>query len=119
MTIPEFYDAIGGGYQDAIGRLLDDKRIRKYVYKFEACTDYADLLAALEAGNYADAFRFSHNLKGMGLNLSLGVLAESSHVLCEALRGGPPTEDITPLVDKVKQDYALVLKNIAILKATE
>lgn len=105
MTLQECYALMNGNYEDAIERLMSDDRITKYLRKFAAGDDYAALRAALEEKRYEDAFRHSHNLKGMCLNLSITALAESGSTLCEALRGGEPTVDIAPMLEAVKQDY--------------
>ena len=34
MTVKECYDMMGGGYEDVIKRLLDDKRVVKFAVKF-------------------------------------------------------------------------------------
>ena len=105
MTIKEFFNAVGGSYEEAISRLLDDKRIMKYLKKFILTEDYANMLAAIKEEDWETAFRSSHNLKGMALNLSLGKLAVSSSALCETMRHGKPTVDITALMAEVGEDY--------------
>ncbi|MCH5270786.1 MAG: Hpt domain-containing protein [Lachnospiraceae bacterium] len=113
MTIQECYTLMHGDYEDAIGRLMNDDRIVKYLNKFAAGDDYAALLAALEEKRYEDAFRHSHNLKGMCLNLGITALATSGSTLCEALRGGAPTVDIEPMLEAVKQDYEATIAAIS------
>ena len=105
MTVKEFFPSVGGSYDEAIGRLLDEKRILKYLRKFTANTDYDDMLSAMAEENWELAFRASHNLKGMALNLSLGRLAVSSSALCETMRHGKPAEDNSALTEEVKADY--------------
>lgn len=116
MTIRDFYQAAGGSYEEAIGRLMTDARILKYLRKLPQMADYTDMINAIGAEDWETAFRASHNLKGMCLNLSLGRLAESSSALCETMRHGKPTVDITALTEQVKKDYAKVLAMIDTLE---
>lgn len=105
MTVKECYAHMNGDYEDAIGRLLSDERIVKYLNKFAAGEDYSALLSALEEKRYEDAFRYAHNLKGMSLNLGITALAQSGSAVCEALREGAPTVDIAPMLADLKRDY--------------
>ncbi len=105
MTIEELYARIGGDYAAVIAFMASPQRVEKFVGKFLANTDFQNLVAALDAKNYADAFRFSHNLKGMSANLSFTKLFTSSSELCESLRNGPPKVPVAPLFDAVKADY--------------
>lgn len=112
MTVTEFYDRIGGDYADAMSRLLDEKRVVKYLNKFLSATDFPEMEKAIDESRWEEAFRFSHNLKGVALNLSLKVLAASSSELCERFRHGPPEGDFSDLREQVRQDYALVISLI-------
>ena len=115
MTLQEFYEEIHGNYAEVSSRLMNDKRIYKYLYKFKDCSDYSDLMNALAAENWEDAFRFSHNLKGMCLNLSLSALATVSSDLCEEFRNGPPKKDVSSMVADVTSEYEKVLAALAVL----
>ena len=112
MTIKDFFNAVGGSYEEALGRLMDEKRILKYLKKFTQTADYENMLNAIAAEDWELAFRSSHNLKGMALNLSLGKLAVSSSALCETMRHGKPTEDISGLMKEVAADYVRTLDMI-------
>lgn len=113
MTIREYYEKMGADYDDAFGRLMKDERILKYLRMFAAGKDLEQFDEALAAENYEDAFRFVHNLKGVSLNLGLTPLAKSSSVLCDALRHGKPTEDISGMIAAVKEDHAKIVGIIA------
>ena len=65
MTIQECYEAIGGNYEDVLGRLQNDALIRKFTLKFLEDQSYLQLKQALENKNYEDAFRGAHTLKGV------------------------------------------------------
>lgn len=106
MTVRDFYAVVGGDCDAVLSRLLTEDRIRKYLLKFAANTDYTNMHAALDAQNYEDAFRFVHNLKGMSANLGMTRLFNASSELCELLRGGTPKGDIAPLLAAVDAEYA-------------
>ena len=106
MTLKEFYETAGGSYEEAMSRLMDEKRILKYLGKFADTIDYAEMNKAIDEERWEEAFRFSHNLKGMALNLSLGRLAQKSSELCETMRHGKPEVDISDLRVIVDREYA-------------
>ena len=119
MTLREFYAGIDGSYDEAIKRLMNEKLMLKYLGKFAESGDYAAMKAAIEAGDWEAAFRHSHNLKGVCLNLGLGRLARSASTLCDSTRGGAPTGDISAMAAEVAADYALVLEGIKAVQAAQ
>lgn len=106
-------------YEDVKQRLMTDERIKKYLYKFLDSVDFEGLSQNLEAKEYEEAFRYAHNLKGVTANLSLSLLNRSSGILCEALRGGEPKEDISPLLQAVTADYDRVVTAITQMRNEE
>ncbi|MCC0764964.1 Hpt domain-containing protein [Clostridioides sp. ES-S-0006-03] len=111
MTIKECYQSFGGAYQDIFNRFRSEERIEKYINKFLQDQSFQTLKLSLETGNIEDAFRSAHTLKGVSQNLGFNRLAESSHLITEALR----TEDIikaTSLFLQVSEDYNTVVASI-------
>ncbi len=105
MNVKECYAMMGGDYEGVMGRLMTDERIKKFLLKLPQSNPMNEIFENLNNKDYETAFRNVHNMKGVALNLGLSVIAESSSELCEALRGGEPSTDITPLLDKLKADY--------------
>ena len=104
MTLQECYAALGGDYDDALGRLRSERLVNKFVLRFLDDKSYDLLCAAMEAKNYEEAFRAAHTIKGICSNLSFTVLGRSSSELSEALRyGWTPGAD--ELAERVKEDY--------------
>ena len=103
MTLQECYAALGGDYNDALGRLRSERLIQKFVLKFLDDGNFELLSASLAAGNIQEAFRAAHTIKGMCQNLSFTALAESDSELTEALRSG--STDTADLFARVKADY--------------
>ncbi len=117
MTIKECYEALGGDYDDVIGRLRSERLVQKFVLKFPADGSYALLLSSLEEGNTQEAFRAAHTIKGMCQNLSFTPLAKSSSALTEALRGGDLAAAVT-LLPPVRADYEKTVEAIAAFEAS-
>ena len=113
MTVQECYETMGENYDEVLSRLMSSDRIAKYLQKFAEANDIEKLEKTLAEKDWETAFRNAHNMKGLSLNLGFGKLRQSSDTLCEALRGGEPTEDIAPLLAKVQEDYENVVSAIA------
>ena len=104
MTLQECYKKLGGDYEGTLGRLSSEKLVEKFVLKFLADDSFTILEESMEVGNYSEAFRASHTLKGVGLNLGFTKLFEVSDALTEALRNGEKPENEV-LLQKVKEEY--------------
>lgn len=113
MTLQDFYQAAGGNYSEVLDRLMDEKRVLKYLKRFVDTTDYDDMLHAIKEEDWETSFRASHSIKGMALNLCLGKLAEASGRLCETMRHGQPTVDISPLLAEMEAKYMEAVALIA------
>lgn len=116
MTLQEFYAEVGGSYDDIIARMRSDRLVYKFLFKFPAAEDYSGMLRCIEEENWPEAFRYVHNLKGVGLNLSLDDLAGAASTFCEEIRNGPPTHDIAPMLEAIKEKYDFAIAKIAELK---
>lgn len=104
MTLQECYLALGGDYDEVLGRLRSEKLVQKFVLKFLQDGSYKLLVDSMAAENYAEAFRAAHTIKGVCQNLSFTQLYKSSSALSEALRNGI-TPEAPALVEQVKADY--------------
>jgi HPt (histidine-containing phosphotransfer) domain-containing protein len=104
MTLQECYDAMGGNFQDVLGRLRSERMVQKFTLKFLDDPSYDTLVQAMGTGDYETAFRAVHTLKGVCQNLSFTRLGASSHALCEALRHGY-TPEADELARQVTKDY--------------
>ena len=105
MTLKECFDNLQADYTGVMGRLMSEERVIRFLGKFVEEPSFGVLVEALESKNYEEAFRASHNLKGVCQNLGISKLGEVSSELCEELRNGEPAHDITPLVEQVKEEY--------------
>lgn len=113
MNVKDCYEAMGGNYEEVLGRLRDDARITKFLTLFLKDQSYDLLVNSVAEQNTAEAFRAAHTIKGVCLNLSITKLYQSSNELTESLRGKSEIgEEAMKLVEKVKEDYLATVKCI-------
>ena len=114
MTVKEFYEQINGDYQEIMGRLATEDRIKRFLVKFLETDDMTALKNAWNSNNAEQIFAFAHRLKGIALNLSLIDFAHYSSELTEQFRGGS-VKDEQQAVDwysKCVAEYEKIEKNI-------
>ena len=111
MTLRECYAALGGDYDDALGRLRSEKLVNKFVLRFLDDKSCDLLCASMEAKNYEEAFRAAHTIKGVCANLAFTALGRSSSELSEALRHGY-TPGADALAEQMKEDYRQTVEAI-------
>ena len=111
MNLQECYAAMGGNYEEAMGRLRMERLVKKFILKFADDDSYGLLLRSMEEKNYSEAFRAAHTIKGVCQNLSLSALSASSSQLSEALRHGY-TPEADGFFEAVKRDYRQVIEAI-------
>lgn len=104
MTLKECYAAMGGNYDEAMGRLRSERLVQKFVLRFLEDGSYELLCASMASQNYPEAFRAAHTIKGVCQNLAFDRLLASSSQLSEALRHGY-TPEADGLTEQVKEDY--------------
>lgn len=113
MTIQECYKAIGGNYEDILGRLNNEALIRKFALMFLEDSSYMQLKQAMADKNYEEAFRNAHTLKGVCQNLSFDRLYEVSHNLTELLRDRTGEQPGIPeAMEKVTEIYEITIDEI-------
>ncbi len=115
MTLQECYAALGGNFDDAISRLRSEKLVQKFVLKFLNDGSYDLLCQSVDSGNYAEAFRAAHTIKGVCQNLSFVRLQDSSAELTEALRDGVWSDQVVALYQRVCDDYHITAEAIRAL----
>ena len=114
MTIQECYQKLGGEFAQVEKRLPSVGLVRKFIVKFLDDDSYSKLCLAMQNGQWEEAFRAAHTLKGVSANLGFSRLLASAGELTELLRA--ETESIpgraAALLEEVKQDYELTVSVI-------
>ncbi len=104
MTLRECYEQLQGDYDGTLGRLCSEKLVERFALKFLTDDSFALLEESMNIGNYSEAFRAAHTLKGVSLNLGFTKLYEVSSEITEALRGGEQPQN-EALLGKVRDEY--------------
>ena len=104
MSIKEFYEIVGGNYNDVLSRLNNEMLITRIVKKFADDPSFNQLEEALNAKNVDLAFRAAHTLKGICLNLGFDQLSKDTVDITEILRGGT-MDGTSELFDSIKASY--------------
>ncbi len=86
MNLKECFDVFGGDYNDVMGRLLTEERVKKFLLMFLKDTSFSELETAMQKKDYDCAFRAAHTLKGVCANLSIVKLGEAASRITESLR---------------------------------
>ena len=113
MTLRECYEMMCGDYEGVTGRLVSESLVRKFALKFLNDPSFGQLQAAIEGGDGAEAFRASHTLKGICLNLGFTALFDASSDLTEKLRGNNTLDDESKsLFARVHEEYDRTIQAI-------
>lgn len=104
MTLQDCYQALGGDYDDVMGRLRKESMVEKFVFRFLEDQSFSVLCSAIQEKNREEAFRAAHTIKGVCQNLGFTKLLESSSDLTEALRT-QWEESVPSLFERVTADY--------------
>ena len=112
MTVQEFYDEVGGDYNEIMSRLRTEDRIRKFAGMFTRDESYKALVQGINDGNVEEAFRAAHTCQ----NMAFTRLYKSSHEITEILRGND-IDSAKQMLDVVTEDYNIVIAGIGKLLA--
>lgn len=117
MNIREFYEFVGGNYEDVLKRMVKEERVVKFVRMFERDPSYQGLVTAMDIEDYDEAFRMAHTLKGVCQNLGLGDLEAPCNAITEMLR--EPHRDVElakSLLPDVTKQYEHTMEGVKSLK---
>lgn len=108
MNLKECFDAFGGDYNDVMGRLLTEERVKKFLLMFLKDTSFSELEAAMQKKDYDSAFRAAHTLKGVCANLSIVKLGEAASRITESLRE-KDADNAERLFAQVSENYGITI----------
>ena len=114
MTLQEFYVLIGGNYQEALGRLMNEQLITRMLVMFKQTNSYGDIVSGYEEKDYKKIFEASHSLKGVAGNLSLTPLFSISSAICEKVRNyeNLEVEDLEKEMEELNFSYVNIISKI-------
>ena len=114
MTVKEFYDAAGGGYETMAAKFSSDATITAFLKIFKRDKSFDTLSEKLEEGDAESAFVAAHTLKGVVLNLNIEGLMKPVCDITEALRAGniSAARDLFPAVKDVYEKAAAALNEL-------
>lgn len=112
MKIKDFFEEVGGNYEEIIGRIPSESILEKFVKQFPGDKSFEALEKAFEEENVKEAFLASHTLKGVADNLGMGKLAETASELTEKLRNATFLPEEKSFFE-VKKAYELTVKKIS------
>lgn len=104
MNLKECFEAFEGSYDEVMGRLLTEERVKKFLLMFLKDTSFSELEAAMQNQDCDSAFRAAHTLKGVCSNLGITKLYETASEITEALRA-KDMDYANRLFDKVAASY--------------
>lgn len=113
MTLQECYTQLGGNYEDAVNRLMNEKLVQRFLFKFIEDPTMNKLLQAVDEKNIEDSFVAAHTLKGVAANLALSSLQKSASDLTEQLRDRSHEADselLKVVVDTYEQNISTIKK---------
>jgi len=113
MTVEQCYAALNGNYEEAKGRLMNDKLISRFILKFPSDPSMTTLMEKVAEDDREEAFRAVHTLKGVAANLAFTQLYRDASALTEQMRSLEEPAD-TSLVQNVMRSYQLVIDTIKV-----
>ncbi len=105
MSARGYFEVIGEDYDEILERLGDDHAIGKYIKQFFKGEYDERLNSAIDSGEWEEAYRIAHSIKGMALNLGLNRLASISHIVCRSLRTKDGVSFELNLYKLMKKEY--------------
>ncbi len=113
--------ACGIDYEGAVHRFLDSVPMYiKFLKKFPADPNYAELLECVEVKDYVNAFHHAHTLNGSAANLGIESVRKPAKVITEMLRD-KKTEDIDEqtLAEEIKELIEKYAEACAVIQSVE
>lgn len=104
MTLTECYTALGGNYEEVIGRLQHENMVIYFMQIFVKEDSLSQLKNAITAKDVPLAFRAAHSLNGNCMNLGFARLQQLAEAMAEALRSGQLDQAMI-LLDPLSTEY--------------
>lgn len=116
MDFENFYLEVGGSYQDALKRLMNDALLKKFILKFKDDPSFTNLKNALSINDIEVSFREAHTLKSVAYNMAFNRLGDAASLLTELLRNKTiadvDLEKVKLHLIDVEKEYIHVIESI-------
>lgn len=119
MKIEDFFDSVGGSYEEVLRRIPSNAIIKKFVMKFGEDPSYSEFEKAYLSRNAEDVFGAAHTIKGVAYNLGFKNLGDKAAELTEIFRNAeefPNDSRIDELKQELSEAYTEVMSRIALLE---
>jgi len=116
MNVRECYIEISGDYETVKERITSDEKLLRYLKKYAATNLVDRMFDAFDSEDYKQVFELSHELKGMSANLELKGNNSTITQICDSVRGGIKTIDITELMAKAKAEHEHLIKIVNLIE---
>ncbi len=117
MLLKEFYEKIGGDYDNIKGRLGNDDIIKKFVLKFLNEKSYEELMVAAQANDVENSLLAAHKMKGVVANLSFDKILKVLTELLAWLRQENQDAVNMEMIEQIKEYYQEIISAINELDA--
>lgn len=111
MTCKEFYDIVGGDYENVVNRFMSEENVLRFIPRFLTDTSFSLLGQGMAGRDINLAYRAAHTLKGIAQSFGFADLGKSAAVLTEVLRK-KTFDGADELFATVKSDYVKVIDAI-------
>lgn len=113
MTLKECYESFDGDFDSVLLRLNREQLVEKFVYKFLDDKSFCLFKTSMENGDYDEALRAVHTLKGICQNLSFTKLYESSNITTSALKEND-YQKAAESIPQLSEDYHRIINAIKV-----
>ncbi len=86
MNLKDCYSAVGGDFDEVMGRLRKEQLVTKFLYKFLDDKNFHLFEDSMSNKDYDEALRVVHTLKGICQNLAFTGLYVTSSQITNALK---------------------------------
>lgn len=114
MTVKEFYELIGGDYQTAVARMMNDDFIKRMLTKFLANNAFHLMKQSYENKDAKGLFESAHTFKGVTANLAMTRLYDKTCPIVEAMRDYQSANeiDLSKEMGELEEEYLFAKSKI-------
>ncbi len=110
-------EACGADVDATLKRFMGNEALyTRFLLKFPDDKNLAGLRETIPAGEYGDAFRYAHTLKGVAANLGIGSVYDAADRIVEELRNKDAAdvdaERVGALLGELEESHAAVCRVI-------